>query len=238
MTFGSDYGIWEPKWQVEGFVDWQMPDDDEFSDYPKLTTATKKKILGLNAAKLYDIEVPDGVPAPRRAPATPPPRTTPQLVTGAMTDRPPTVPVAASAAARGAHHRARPGARRADHHPRLRRVVHGLLRRAGAGPAAPAHLLLRAELRLPHGRRRLRRRRRDPGRTDGRGDPRGPLRLRRDQRRGSRPGGLRRLIRRRGRRRARRPARAVPPQGGAGRHRPGVPPADRGRRDAGRAAWR
>jgi len=58
MTFGSDYGIWEPKWQVEGFVDWQMPDDDAFADYPRLTTAGKKKILGLNAAKLYDIPVP------------------------------------------------------------------------------------------------------------------------------------------------------------------------------------
>ena len=57
MTFGSDYGIWEPKWQVEGFVDWDYP-SDEFSDYPRVTTATKKKILGLNAAKLYDIEVP------------------------------------------------------------------------------------------------------------------------------------------------------------------------------------
>ena len=31
---------------------------------------------------------------------------------------------------------------------------------AGAGPAAPAHLLLRPQLRLPHGRRRLRRRHR------------------------------------------------------------------------------
>ncbi|MBO0873513.1 MAG: amidohydrolase, partial [Pseudonocardia sp.] len=58
MTFGSDYGIWEPKWQVEGLVDWQMPDDEAFSDYPRLTVAGKKKILGLNAAKLYDIEVP------------------------------------------------------------------------------------------------------------------------------------------------------------------------------------
>ena len=27
MLFGSDYAIWEPKWQVEGFVDWEMPDD-------------------------------------------------------------------------------------------------------------------------------------------------------------------------------------------------------------------
>ena len=58
LTFGSDYNIWTPKWQVEGFVDWQMPDDDQFTDYGKLTTATKKKILGLNAARLYGIDVP------------------------------------------------------------------------------------------------------------------------------------------------------------------------------------
>ena len=58
MTFGSDYGIWEPKWQVEGFVDWEMPDREEFADYPRLGVAGKKKILGLNAARLYDIEVP------------------------------------------------------------------------------------------------------------------------------------------------------------------------------------
>jgi hypothetical protein len=58
MTFGSDYGIWEPKWQVEGFVDWDYPPGDEFSDFPRLGTAGKKKILGLNAAKLYGIDVP------------------------------------------------------------------------------------------------------------------------------------------------------------------------------------
>jgi uncharacterized protein len=58
MTFGSDYSIWTPRWQIEGFVDWQMPDDTELADYPRLTTDTKKKILGLNAAKLYDIPVP------------------------------------------------------------------------------------------------------------------------------------------------------------------------------------
>jgi predicted TIM-barrel fold metal-dependent hydrolase len=57
MTFGSDYGIWEPKWQVEGFVDWDYP-SDEFSDYPRLGVAGKKKILGLNAARLYGLEVP------------------------------------------------------------------------------------------------------------------------------------------------------------------------------------
>ena len=72
MTFGADYNIWTPKWQVEGFVDWQMPDEEAFSDYPRLTTATKKKILGLNAARLYDIPVPaecqlDATPAGAQA---------------------------------------------------------------------------------------------------------------------------------------------------------------------------
>jgi predicted TIM-barrel fold metal-dependent hydrolase len=66
MTFGSDYGIWEPKWQVEGFVDWDYP-SDEFSDYPRLTTAGKKKILGLNAAKLYGIDVPAEAQLPPEA---------------------------------------------------------------------------------------------------------------------------------------------------------------------------
>jgi predicted TIM-barrel fold metal-dependent hydrolase len=58
MTFGSDYSIWEPKWQVEGFVDWDYP-GEEYSDYPRVTVDTKRKILGLNAAKLYDLEVPE-----------------------------------------------------------------------------------------------------------------------------------------------------------------------------------
>jgi predicted TIM-barrel fold metal-dependent hydrolase len=58
MVFGADYAIWEPRWQVEGFVDWNMPTDEQFSDYAQLTTQAKKKILGLNAARLYDIKVP------------------------------------------------------------------------------------------------------------------------------------------------------------------------------------
>src|SRR5207237_9827570 len=57
MTFGSDYAYWEPKWQIECFVDWDYP-DEEYSDYPRVTTATKKKILGLNATKQYALEVP------------------------------------------------------------------------------------------------------------------------------------------------------------------------------------
>jgi hypothetical protein len=58
MLFGSDYAIWEPKWQIDGFLDWDYPDGDEYSDYPRLDDAGKRKILGLNAAKLYGIDVP------------------------------------------------------------------------------------------------------------------------------------------------------------------------------------
>jgi uncharacterized protein len=58
MLFGSDYAIWEPRWQIEGLLDWDYP-DETFSDYPRWTTEAKKKILGLNAAKLYGIEVPE-----------------------------------------------------------------------------------------------------------------------------------------------------------------------------------
>jgi uncharacterized protein len=70
LLFGSDYAIWEPKWQVEGFVDWDYPAGDEFSDYPRLSAAGKKKILGLNAARLYDIEVPAEFRLPAEAAAT------------------------------------------------------------------------------------------------------------------------------------------------------------------------
>ncbi len=60
MLFGSDYGIWEPKWQIDGFIGWDYPsaDHEEYSDYPRLNDAGKRKILGLNAARLYGIDVP------------------------------------------------------------------------------------------------------------------------------------------------------------------------------------
>jgi predicted TIM-barrel fold metal-dependent hydrolase len=72
MLFGSDYAIWEPRWQVEGFVDWEMPDRPEYADFPRLGVEGKKKILGLNAAKLYDVEVPEElrIPVPAEEPAS------------------------------------------------------------------------------------------------------------------------------------------------------------------------
>jgi uncharacterized protein len=58
MLWASDYAIWHPRWQVEMFVDWDYPEGHEYDDFPRLSTEGKKKILGLNAARLYDIEVP------------------------------------------------------------------------------------------------------------------------------------------------------------------------------------
>ncbi|MGH3587675.1 MAG: amidohydrolase family protein [Pseudonocardia sp.] len=59
LTFASDYAIWHPKWLVEKFVDFQIPEDMQ-SEYGVLTPDVKKKILGLNAARLYGLEVPEG----------------------------------------------------------------------------------------------------------------------------------------------------------------------------------
>jgi uncharacterized protein len=58
ILFGSDYAIWQPKWLVEKFVDFQMPEDYQ-SELGTISTDQKKKILGLNAAALYDLPVPD-----------------------------------------------------------------------------------------------------------------------------------------------------------------------------------
>jgi uncharacterized protein len=58
ILWASDYAIWHPKWLVEKFVDFQMPADMQ-SEYGELSAAAKRKILGLNAARLYGLEVPE-----------------------------------------------------------------------------------------------------------------------------------------------------------------------------------
>jgi predicted TIM-barrel fold metal-dependent hydrolase len=63
ILFSSDYAIWQPKWLVEQFVDFQIPEDMQ-SEYGELTPDIKRKILGLNAAKLYGIDVPSEIPQP------------------------------------------------------------------------------------------------------------------------------------------------------------------------------
>ncbi|GAA5121443.1 amidohydrolase family protein [Pseudonocardia adelaidensis] len=66
IQFSSDYAIWTPRWLVERFVDFQIPED--MTEYAPLTTAQKKKILGLDAAAMYDIPVPAELQLPREEP--------------------------------------------------------------------------------------------------------------------------------------------------------------------------
>jgi uncharacterized protein len=81
LLFASDYALWHPKWLVEMFVDFKIEGDDA-SELPQLTPDIKRKILGLNAARLYGLDVPAEVP---RAPE---PETGPEL-----TEKPPAVGV-------------------------------------------------------------------------------------------------------------------------------------------------
>ncbi|MST33218.1 amidohydrolase family protein [Acidimicrobiaceae bacterium USS-CC1] len=62
ILFASDYALWTPRWLVERFADFQIPED--MTEYGPLTTTQKKKILGLNAAKLYGLEVPPRLQVP------------------------------------------------------------------------------------------------------------------------------------------------------------------------------
>jgi uncharacterized protein len=57
LLFGSDYGIWTPRWLVERFMAYELPEQIKRDKGVDLTLQAKKKILGLNAARLYGIDV-------------------------------------------------------------------------------------------------------------------------------------------------------------------------------------
>jgi uncharacterized protein len=57
ILYGSDYGIWTPKWLVDKFMAFELPEDVTKETGQTLSLQTKKKILGLNAAKLYGIDI-------------------------------------------------------------------------------------------------------------------------------------------------------------------------------------
>jgi predicted TIM-barrel fold metal-dependent hydrolase len=58
LLFGSDYGIWHPKWLIEKFMAFELPDEVQKETGVNLTLDVKKKILGENAARLYGIDIP------------------------------------------------------------------------------------------------------------------------------------------------------------------------------------
>lgn len=57
ICFGSDYAIWTPKWIVEKFMAYQLPDDLKDEYHADLTPEVKRKVLGENTARLYGIDI-------------------------------------------------------------------------------------------------------------------------------------------------------------------------------------
>ena len=57
ILFGSDYALWHPKWLVEKFMSFELPEDIQKESGQRLTLSIKKKILGENAARLYGIDI-------------------------------------------------------------------------------------------------------------------------------------------------------------------------------------
>ena len=60
ILFGSD-SVWygSPQWQIDALWRFQIPEDlRRRYGYPELTEEHKRKILGLNSARLYGIKVP------------------------------------------------------------------------------------------------------------------------------------------------------------------------------------
>jgi uncharacterized protein len=61
IVFGSD-SVWygSPQWQIEALWRFQIPEElRKKYGYPELTEAAKRKILGLNSAKLYGVQAVD-----------------------------------------------------------------------------------------------------------------------------------------------------------------------------------
>ena len=57
ILFGSDYAIWSPKWIIDKFMAFQLPDDVREEFGVELTPTIKRKIMGENAARLYGIDI-------------------------------------------------------------------------------------------------------------------------------------------------------------------------------------
>ena len=74
IVFGSD-SVWygSPQWQIDALWRFQIPDEmrDQY-DYPELTDAAKRKILGLNSARLYGITPVEGAEKDRQYRPVPP----------------------------------------------------------------------------------------------------------------------------------------------------------------------
>lgn len=57
ILFGSDYAIWEPDWILEAILDTEFTEEERREYGVEFDLETKKKVLGENAADLYDIDI-------------------------------------------------------------------------------------------------------------------------------------------------------------------------------------
>jgi uncharacterized protein len=58
IVYGSETPIWHPRWALEAFWDFQLPQDlVEGYGYPQLTEQAKRKILGENLLRLHGMDV-------------------------------------------------------------------------------------------------------------------------------------------------------------------------------------
>jgi hypothetical protein len=74
ILYSSDYGIWSPKWIVEEFMNFELPADITAETGQTLTIDVRRKIMGENAARLYNIDIAErskklGLSLPSRAEA-------------------------------------------------------------------------------------------------------------------------------------------------------------------------
>ena len=75
ICFGSDYAIWSPKWITEQFANFALPESVAREKGVSFGVEDKRKILGLNMARLYDIDI----DAKKRCCAPAPSRGQPQM---------------------------------------------------------------------------------------------------------------------------------------------------------------
>jgi predicted TIM-barrel fold metal-dependent hydrolase len=57
ILFGSDYAIWDPDWLVDAVMNAELTPEQRDEYDVELTTDVMRKIMGENAAELYDIDI-------------------------------------------------------------------------------------------------------------------------------------------------------------------------------------
>ncbi|MWG34514.1 amidohydrolase family protein [Halomarina oriensis] len=57
VLFGSDYALWNPDWLVETVMNAELTQEQRDEYGVELTTDVMKKVMGENAAELYDIDI-------------------------------------------------------------------------------------------------------------------------------------------------------------------------------------